>query len=128
MAEHGRGEAEEHRPFSSRIAIAPWQLIPNTLYTKHSYYTWEIHSKTFRKFGRFLMGLVQMGSEEFSLFFSLFFRFSVNLLEDKGNRLQFTAKWGIHSDPVCTDPVQNFLESVSISVIKMPLVISSKTF
>ena len=39
----------------------------------------------------------------FSLFFFFFFvflRFSLILLEDKGKRQRFTAKWEFHSDPV----------------------------
>ena len=38
----------------------------------------------------------------FSSFF-VFLRLSVILLEDKGNDCNFLQKWGIHSDPVCTD-------------------------
>ena len=60
-------------------------------------------------FGRFLVGLVWMGSEElssfffrfcfpfflvFSSFFFAFLCFSLILSEDKGKRLQSTAKWG----------------------------------
>ena len=46
----------------------------------------------------------------FRLFFLAFLRFSPTLLEDKGNQLQFYCKMGnlFHSDPVCTNPVQNF--------------------
>ena len=51
-----------------------------------------------------------------SVFFAFFILlcFSLILLENKGKRLQFTAiimnNGEIHSDPVCTDPVQNFPE------------------
>ena len=56
--------------------------------------------RTFRFFTHFFAFL--------SLFF-VFLRFSLLLLKDKGKQEQFTAKNGeFHSDPVCTDPVQNF--------------------
>ena len=76
------------------------------------------------------MWFVQMGSEEFSLllrfffvflrffflfflrFSSFFFVFSLTLLEDRRKQLQLTAQNGeFHSDPMCTDPVQNFPKS-----------------
>ena len=63
-------------------------------------------------FGRFLIGLVQMGSANFPFFpffffaflcfSSLFFvslRFSLILLEDKGKRQQFTTKMVVHTQP-----------------------------
>ena len=45
----------------------------------------------------------------FYAFFPLFLRFSLLLLKDKGQTTAIYCKNGeFHSDPVCTDPVQNF--------------------
>ena len=44
----------------------------------------------------------------FLRFFFVFLRFSLVLLEDKGNAAIYCKNGEFHSDPVCTDPIQNF--------------------
>ena len=82
---------------------------------KTMYNTGAIHGAAQRKFGRFLMGLVRWGRRDFPLFsthFSLFLRNSPLFLRIFPLFLRifppFTTHGEFHSDPVCTDPVQNF--------------------
>ena len=79
-----------------------------------------VHISQSTPFGRFFMGLVQMGSEWFSPFFTrfspflfaffpFFFAFFSASPKGQGQTTVIYCKNGeFHSDPVCTDPVQNF--------------------
>ena len=64
-----------------------------------------------------------MGSEEFSIIFSSLFAFFLFVFvfvffsfssRTRANDCNLLREWEFHSDPVCTDPVQNFPISAGI--------------